>query len=75
MKITLNNIENELFNHIHNGIDSLYAQSESEPPITLATAGAYGSPDTGWHCHHKPVIGDWKTVDDVLAAYGIEVVE
>ena len=75
MKIKMNNNEYELFNHISNYIDRIYIQQPGEYPIVIATEGANGMPLAGWHSHRLPVIGDWKTIQGVMDAYGIEVIE
>lgn len=75
MKIKMNGKEYELFNHIYKGLDRIYIQCENEYPVVIATEGANGMPCAGWHSHRLPVIGDWKTIQEVMDAYDIEVIE
>lgn len=75
MKIKMSDKEYELFNHICNGVNRIYIQQPGEYPVVIATKGANGMPCAGWHSHRLPVIGDWKTIQEVMDAYGIEVIE
>ncbi len=54
-----------------NGVSVLIATSETLSRL-LAVQGSYGISWRGWHSSKGEVIGDFDTIEDVLAAYGID---
>ena len=38
----------------------------------LACQGSYGQTKEGYHCHWNNVDGDFHSIDEVLAAHGLQ---